>query len=149
MFRATQQWVTKERGPGQRKCPWAIPELWLQMGNRWVHRPFPTCFQDMRPNQERTCLLAWESAWIWALSHRRSPIQNTWQLQIDTCHWDLPSTSTKIKSCAGTAADFQHSLQGFQGGEQKWGTLCSEKPSRTGLQIVWHSQELVLWVQFF
>ena len=61
MFRATQQWVTKERGPGQRKCPWAIPELWLQMGNRWVHRPFPTCFQDMRPNQERTCLLAWES----------------------------------------------------------------------------------------
>ena len=41
------------------------------------------------------------------------------QLQIDTCHWHLPSPSTKIKLCVAAAADFQHTLKGVQDGEQK------------------------------
>ena len=41
------------------------------------------------------------------------------QLQIGTCHGHLPSTSTRIKSCAATAAVLQHPLTGVQGGEQK------------------------------
>jgi len=36
----------------------------------------------------------------------------------------LSSTSTRIKSCAPTAADFQIPLKGVLGGEQKQGTLC-------------------------
>ena len=39
-------------------------------------------------------------------------------------------------------------LEGAQDGEQKWGTLCSLKPGRTGLQIVRYSQELIFWAQF-
>ena len=39
-------------------------------------------------------------------------------------------------------------LEGAQDGEQKWGTLCSPKPGRTGLQIVRYSQELIFWAQF-
>ena len=38
--------------------------------------------------------------------------------------WRLPSTITRIKSCATAVADFQHPLNGVQGGEQKWDTLC-------------------------
>ena len=41
------------------------------------------------------------------------------QLQTDTCHWHLPSTSTRIKSCATAAADFQHPMKGVQSREQK------------------------------
>ena len=41
------------------------------------------------------------------------------QLQIGTFHWYLPSTSTRIKSCAAAAADFQYPLKGVQGGELK------------------------------
>ena len=40
------------------------------------------------------------------------------QLQTDTCHWHLPSTSTRIKSCATAAADFQHPVK-VQSGERK------------------------------
>ena len=71
------------------------------------------------------------------------------QLQIGTCHWHLPPTSTRIKSCAAVAADFQHPLRGVQGGDQKWSTLCScgggEGTGRTGLHIVIY---LILWTQF-
>ena len=41
------------------------------------------------------------------------------QLQIDTCHGHLPSTSIRSKSCFAAAADLEHSLKGVQGGEQK------------------------------
>lgn len=41
------------------------------------------------------------------------------QLQIGSCHWHLPSTSIRIKSCAAAAADFQDPLKGVQGGEKK------------------------------
>ena len=40
-------------------------------------------------------------------------------LAIDICHRHLPSTSTRIKSYAAVAADFQHALKGVQSGEQK------------------------------
>ena len=60
---------------------------------------------------------------------------------LSTTNWHLPATSARIKSCAAAAADFQHPLKGFQGGEQKWGTLCPGKTSRTGLQIVRYFQE--------
>ena len=36
-----------------------------------------------------------------------------------TTNGHLPSTSTRIKSCAAAAADLQHPLKGVQGGEQK------------------------------
>ena len=52
---------------------------------------------------------------------------------MDTRHWHMSSTSTRIKLCA--AADLQQLLKGVQGGEQKWGTLCSGKSGKTGLQI--------------
>ena len=42
-----------------------------------------------------------------------------YQLQIFTCHGHFPSTSTRIKSGAAAAADFQHPLKGAQGGEQE------------------------------
>ena len=54
----------------------------------------------------------------------------------------------RIKSCATAAADLQQPLKGVQGGEQKWGTLCSGKSGRTGLQIVRYFQEQILWAQF-
>ena len=42
-----------------------------------------------------------------------------------TVDGDLPSTSTRLSSCAAAAADFQLPMKGVQGGEQKRGTLCS------------------------
>ena len=38
---------------------------------------------------------------------------------VSTTNWHLPTTPTRIKSCAAAAADFQHPLKGVQGGEQK------------------------------
>jgi len=40
--------------------------------------------------------------------------------------WQLPSTSTKIKSCAAAAVDFQQPLKGVHG-DQETGTLLWEK----------------------
>ena len=37
------------------------------------------------------------------------------QLQTGTCQGCLPSTSTRIKSCAAAAADLQHLLKGVRG----------------------------------
>ena len=37
---------------------------------------------------------------------------------------------------------------GVQGGEQKWGAMCSGKIGKTGLQTARYSQELILWAQF-
>ena len=56
------------------------------------------------------------------MSNREPQISNddgVCQLQTGACHWHLPSTSVRIKSCAAAAADFQHSLKGVQGGEKK------------------------------
>ena len=38
--------------------------------------------------------------------------------------------------------------EGVPCGKQEWGTLCSGKTGRTGLQIVKQPQELILWAQF-
>ena len=68
---------------------------------------------------------------------------------MSTANWHLPSIFTGIKSCAAAVADFQHPMKGIQGGEQKWGTLCSGgETGRTGLQIIRYFQELILWAQF-
>ena len=48
---------------------------------------------------------------------------STCQLQIGTCHELLPSSSSRIKSCAATAADFQHPLKEFRV-ESKNEALC-------------------------
>ena len=48
-----------------------------------------------------------------------TPWHNPCQLRIGIFHGHLPSNSTKIKSGAAAAADFQHPLKGVQGGEQK------------------------------
>ena len=38
---------------------------------------------------------------------------------LPTGNWHLPSTSTKIKSCAAAAADFQHPLKAVQVGDKE------------------------------
>ena len=56
------------------------------------------------------------------------------QLQIGTCHWHLPPTSTRIKSCAAVAADFQHPLKELR--VENRNALCTQgKIGRTHLQI--------------
>ena len=55
------------------------------------------------------------------------------------CHW--PSSSTRIESLATAVADLQHVLKGVQGGDLEWGSLCSGKTGRTGLQIVRYFQK--------
>ena len=69
-------------------------------------------------------------------------------IQIGTCHGHLPSASTRIKSCAAAASNFQHSLKRVQGGEQKWGILCSGKnwQNRSSDR---YFQEPILGTQFF
>ena len=62
-------------------------------------------------------------------------------------NWHLPSTSTRVKSCAAVAADLQHPLKRFQGGEQNWGTLCSGE-NWQNRSVDRYFQELILWVQF-
>ena len=64
------------------------------------------------------------------------------QLQIGACYLPLQGLS-----CATAAADFQHPLKGAQGGEQKWGTLCSGKNWRNSSSDRYF-QEPILWDQF-
>ena len=68
------------------------------------------------------------------------------ELQIGTCHEYLPSTSTRIESCASAAANLQHTWK-----ESMMEMRCSVlkgKTGRTGLQTVRYFQELILWAQF-
>ena len=44
--------------------------------------------------------------------------------------WPLPAASTKIKSWPLQDADLQPPLKGVQGGDKKWGTLCSGKTQK-------------------
>ena len=61
------------------------------------------------------------------------------QLPIGTCHGHLPSTSTKMKSCASAAAGFQHPLKA-QSLEKKWeGNI-----GKMDLQIIRCFQESIL-----
>ena len=65
------------------------------------------------------------------------------------CYWHLSSTSTKMKSCAATAADFQQSPERSSGLRAEIGhSVLSGKTGRIGLQIVRHFQESILWAQF-
>ena len=69
------------------------------------------------------------------------------QLQIGNWHGYLPYNLYKDKSCAAATTDL-HPPWRCEGREKKWGTLCSRKTARTGLQIVGYTQELILWAQF-
>ena len=61
------------------------------------------------------------------------------------CYWHLSSTSTKMKSCAATAADFQQSPERSSGLRAEIGhSVLSGKTGRIGLQIVRHFQESIL-----
>ena len=73
-----------------------------------------------------------------------------WDLNTDyssfmvwTRDWHLPSASTWVESWATAAADPPHPLKGAQDGDQEWGTLCSGKTGRTGLQRVRYVQEKI------
>ena len=55
----------------------------------------------------------------------------------------LPSASTRNESWAAAAAELRH-LEGVEGGEQKWGALCSGKLAKQ----VRYFQELILGAQF-
>ena len=56
-----------------------------------------------------------------------SVIERRIKLILSTTNWHLPSTSSRIKSGAATAADLQHPLKGVQGGDQEWDTVLWEK----------------------
>ena len=75
------------------------------------------------------------------LSPTKAEIIVNWSLALAIYHLPLESWAT-------AAADPQHSLKRAQGNDQKWGTLCSEKTGRTGLQIVRYFQKKTLWAQF-
>ena len=64
--------------------------------------------------------------------------------QVSATNWHLPTTSTRVKSCAAAAADFQIPPKGVQGGEQTWGTLSLGITDRRVLQIVRYFQEPIL-----
>ena len=60
---------------------------------------------------------------------------------LSTTTWHLPSTSTRLQSCAATAADLHHPPEDAQGGDQKRDALCwgggggsRGATGRTGLQ---------------
>ena len=60
---------------------------------------------------------------------------------LSTTTWHLPSTSTRLQSCAATAADLHHPPEDAQGGDQKPDALCwgggggsRGATGRTGLQ---------------
>ena len=55
-------------------------------------------------------------------------------LPTKNCH--LPPASTRTLSLATAVADLQHTFKGVQSGDHEWGTLCSGKTGRKGLQIV-------------
>ena len=66
-----------------------------------------------------------------------------------TCQEHFPSTSTRMKSCAATAADFQQSPERSSGLRAEIGhSVLRGKTGRIGLQIVRHFQESILWAQF-
>ena len=65
------------------------------------------------------------------------------QPQIGTHHGCLPSISTRIKSCAAAAADFQYPLKGAQGEEQKEALWALGKLAEQVLQIARYFQELI------
>ena len=62
---------------------------------------------------------------LWVINFSFSNFLPAYCWGLSTANWHLPSTSMRIKSCAAVAANFQHPLKGVQGGDQKWGTLCS------------------------
>ena len=59
---------------------------------------------------------------------------------LPTKNGHVPSASTQMRSLAAVVTDFQCLLNGGQGGDQEWDTLCS---GRTGLWIVRCSLEIV------
>ena len=72
---------------------------------------------------------------------------------VSTANWHLhrylPSTYSRIKSCAALVADFQHFLKWVQGGGQKRHSVFGgHGAGRADLQIVVYFQELVLWARF-
>ena len=66
---------------------------------------------------------------------------------LSTTNWHLPSTSTRIKSCAAAATDLQYPWKEFKV-ESRNEALCAwEKIGRTGLQIHIFRRSW-FWVQF-
>ena len=57
------------------------------------------------------------------------------RLIMSTTNWHLPSTSTRIKSYAGIAADFQQPLKGVRVKCRNEAFCALGKTGRTGLQI--------------
>ena len=58
-----------------------------------------------------------------------------YELQIGTCHGHLPSVSTRIKSCAAAAADFQDSEMSSGWRAEMRQSVLWGKTGITGLQI--------------
>ena len=67
---------------------------------------------------------------------------------VSPTNWHLLFTTAMIKLWDTATADLQNLLKGVRVGDEEWGILCSEKTGRTGLQIVRHFLEKILWAQF-
>ena len=64
--------------------------------------------------------------------------------KFEMANWHLPSTSTRIKSCAAVAADLQHPCVGSSGSRTEMRHSALEITGRIGFQIVRYFQELIL-----
>ena len=68
--------------------------------------------------------------------------------KFEVANWHLPSTSTRIKSCAAAATDLQHPPVESSGSRTEMRHSALEITGRIGVQIVRYFQDLILWAQF-
>ena len=75
------------------------------------------------------------------------PLFNS-KIHVPTTNWHspgcLPSASIRIKSCDASAADLQHPKKEFRVESRNEAVCAQGKAGRAGLQIVRHSQELII-----
>ena len=75
----------------------------------------------------------------------KSPVSYKLTLAMGICH--LPLLIPRLNQVLLQLLTFQHPLKGVQGGEQKWGTLCSRKIWQ-GRSSNRYFQQPILWAQF-
>ena len=127
---------------------WTAPEVATQRNGAELHENWnPASFSQ----QGKACIISnfhlfFFSQLITAVHGCFS--EKMWLSSLSTTNGHSPwaLASTRLKSWATAAADLQHLLKGVQGGEQKWGMLCSgggEKgeTGRTRLQVGLYFQE--------
>ena len=116
---------------GQRQClPLGRQKIHTEQRSEWIIK--------YNPGGKATWSLA---AFMGSTQEAQGEIILCSQKLLWAGDWHLASASTWTDSWATATTDPQHPLKGAQGGDQEWGTLCSGKTGRTGLQIVRYFQE--------